>query len=60
MSLLAHSTFGAPGFKAEKRDLDKRIQFEAREARRLQRELGCTRTEALRLAAKLPMKEQSK
>ncbi|MBS0454040.1 MAG: hypothetical protein JSS14_22280 [Proteobacteria bacterium] len=52
MSLLAHATFGARGFQAERRALDARIQAEIVEAKRLQRELGCTWSEALRLAKK--------
>lgn len=50
MSRLAHATYAAPGFEAEKRALDKVIQAEIREAQRIQRQTGCTWTEALRLA----------
>ena len=51
MSLLAHAVYAAPRFEAEKRDLDKAIQHETREAKRIQGQEGCSWTEALRLAA---------
>jgi hypothetical protein len=56
MSLLAHATFAAHGhdMKALRRSLDAQIQFEILEAKRIQREVGCTWAEALRLAARLP------
>lgn len=50
MSHLAHSTYAAPGFEAEKKALDKQIQAEIAEAKRIQQQTGCTWTEALRLA----------
>lgn len=50
MSLLAHAVYGAPGFEAEKRDLDKRIQAEIREAHRIQEQTNCSYEEALRIA----------
>ena len=52
MSLLAHLIYAAPRMDAEKRGLDARIQFEIREARRLQEQTGCTWTEALLMAAR--------
>ena len=54
MSLLAHTTYGARGFAAEKRNLDKRIQAEIMEAKRIQKAAGCTWSEALRLAKAKP------
>lgn len=51
MSLLAHATLSAPGLDAEKRALAAQSQHECREAARIQAQTGCTRTEALRLAA---------
>ena len=50
MSLLAHSTYGAPGFDAEKRALWHTAQHEITEAKRVQAQTGCTWTEALRIA----------
>lgn len=50
MSLLAHSTCGAPAFDAEKRALRYRAQQEIAEAKRVQAQTGCTWTEALRIA----------
>ena len=52
MSRLAHSVYAAPGFAAEKWDLDRRIQMEIREAKSIQHQTGCTWSEALRLAKK--------
>ena len=52
MSRLAHATFAAPGFSAEKRQQAAQAQHEIQKAKRIQRETGCTWTEALRLAAK--------
>lgn len=54
MSLLAHACLMARGFEAERRALDKRIQDEAMEARRIQRQLGCSWSDALRLARQKP------
>lgn len=50
MSALAHTTYAAPGFEAEKRALAAQAQHEIREARRVQAQTGCTWTEALRIA----------
>lgn len=50
MSKLAHSTFAAPGFEAEKRAQASQAQHEILEAKRIQKETGCTWTEALRIA----------
>lgn len=50
MSKLAHATYAAPGFEAEKRALSKLIQHEIREAKRIRAQTGCAWTEALRLA----------
>jgi hypothetical protein len=52
MSLLAHTTYGARGFEAEKRALNKRIQAEIIEAKRIQQQTGCKWGEALQLAAR--------
>lgn len=54
MSLLAHSTYGAPGFNAEKRALLRTAQHEIVEAKRVQARTGCTWTEALRIARNKP------
>jgi hypothetical protein len=54
MSLLAHACYAARGFEAERRDLDRAIQAEVREAKRIQHEVGCSWSEALRLAADVP------
>ena len=53
MSLLAHTTYAARGLEAQRRNLDKQIQAEAREAKRIQRATGCTWARALMLAAAL-------
>lgn len=50
MSLLAHSTCGAPSFDAEKRAMRYAAQHEIVEAKRVQAQTGCTWTEALRIA----------
>jgi hypothetical protein len=52
MSKLAHATYAAPGFAAEKKVLAEQAQHEVREAKRIQQQTGCTWTEALRLAHK--------
>ena len=54
--MLVHKTMSlAHGpYSGTNRDLDYQIQFEIREARRLQREYGITHSEALRIAAGLP------
>jgi hypothetical protein len=50
MSRLAHATYAAPGFAAEKRAQAAQAQHEIREAKRIQAQTGCSWTEALRLA----------
>ena len=50
MSALAHASLGAPGFEAEKKAAADRAKREIIEARRLQRETGCSWTAALRVA----------
>ncbi len=52
MSLLAHATLGAPGLEPQKRALTNHIKAELAEAKRIQKQLGCTWTQALRLAYK--------
>jgi hypothetical protein len=52
MSLLAHATCGARGLEPDRKALDKRIQHEITEAKRIQRETGCSWSEALRIAGK--------
>lgn len=54
MSTLAHSTYAAPGFDAEKRALAAQAQREIVEAKRVQAQHGCTWTEALRIAHNRP------
>jgi DTW domain-containing protein YfiP len=44
----------APGFDAEKKEQAKQAQREIRDARRIQRALDCTWTEALRIARTSP------
>jgi hypothetical protein len=56
MSLLAHATFAAKGFDAEKRNLDRVIQDEIAEAHRVQRQVRCSWSEALRIARNRPAK----
>lgn len=48
MSRLTHATYAAPGFEIERRELDKTIRAETLEAKRIQREEGCTWAEAMR------------
>lgn len=50
MSRLAHAALGAPGLAAEKRAAHEEAQAAVVEAKRIQRELGCTWTEALHIA----------
>lgn len=50
MSRLAHAALGAPGFVAEKRAAHEESQAIIVEAKRIQREQGCTWTDALRIA----------
>jgi hypothetical protein len=50
MSILAHATYGALKFTAQKRNLDRRIQDEIQQALALQQQTGCSWSEALRLA----------
>ena len=56
MSLLAHSTYGAPGFGAERKallaDRDAKRRLEVANAKRIQKQLGCTWAEAIRAATK--------
>lgn len=52
MSLLAHATYGAPRMEREKRNLTNHIAMELQEAKRIQKQLGCTWGVALRLAAR--------
>jgi hypothetical protein len=55
MSLIAHKCLAAPGFAVERKELDKQIQFEVREAKRIQQEQQCSWSEALRLACDGPL-----
>lgn len=63
MSLLAHATYAIASvpassrmkLKVRKRELDEQIQFEIREAKRIQREVGCSWGEAVRLATRRPL-----
>ena len=50
MSRLAHAALGAPGFATEKRAAHEESQAIIVEAKRIQRDLGCTWTEALHIA----------
>jgi hypothetical protein len=50
MSLLAHTTYGALGFSAQKDALVSQIQHEIKEAKRIQQQTECSWTEALRAA----------
>ena len=50
MSRLAHATFAAQGFEAERRALDKTVQWEIRRAKAIQAQTHCTWDEALREA----------
>lgn len=50
--MIAHHCIGAPGMAPEKRALDAHIQAEIAEAKRIKAQLGCSWTEALRLARK--------
>ncbi len=54
MSVLAHSMRAARGLEPRRRDLDKEIQSEIVEAKRIQKEIGCGWAESLRLAARMP------
>lgn len=51
MSRLAHATYGAPGFEAEKRAAAIQAQHEIKEAKRIQQQTGCTWSDALRAVA---------
>jgi hypothetical protein len=57
VSRLAHATAGAPDLDAEKRALADLAQHEIAEARRIQAQLNCTWTEALRIAYQNNRKE---
>lgn len=50
MSRLAHVTFAAPGFEAEKRALARQAQLEVQQAKQIQARTGCTWTQALKEA----------
>lgn len=50
MTTLPHVTHGAPGLAPEKRAMANHIQHEIREAKRIKEQLGCTWSQALRLA----------
>ena len=52
MSILAHATYGAPRFDLEKHDLAKQAQQEIKEAKRLQKQTGCSWGDALSLVLK--------
>ena len=58
MSRLAHAALGAPGFVDEKRAAHEEAQAVIVEAKQIQRELGCTWTEALRLAERKRPQQQ--
>lgn len=47
MSLLAHATYAAPGFEAEKRDLATQAQLVIQQAKKIQMLTRCGWTEAL-------------
>jgi hypothetical protein len=49
MSRLAHSTYAAPGFKPEKTNQKRNAQAEIIEAKKIQKQVGCSWSEALRL-----------
>jgi hypothetical protein len=52
MSLLAHATYGSTDFTIEKKSMSAKAQSEIVEAKRIQHQLRCTWTEALRIACK--------
>lgn len=54
MNKIAHAVFGAPGFDTEKKDQANQAQHEIQEAKRIQRQTGCTWSEALKAAAHVP------
>jgi hypothetical protein len=54
MSLLAHATYASRGFDIQKRNLDRRIKDETIEAKNIQKQTGCSWSEALRIASRLP------
>ena len=58
MSRLAHAALGAPGLVAEKRAAHEEAQAVIVDAKQTQRELGCTWTEALRLAERKRPQQQ--
>lgn len=47
-----HTAIITHGLKPQKRNLAQQMQFDIQEAKRIQKQTGCTWTEALRLAAK--------
>jgi hypothetical protein len=59
MAKLTHATFAAKGYdmRTKRKELDQRIQDEIIEAKRIQREHGCSWSEALRLAGRVPAPE---
>jgi hypothetical protein len=58
MSILAHSLRAARGMHSSRRNLDREIAEETKEAKRIQQQLGCTWSEALRIAARIKSEEQ--
>lgn len=50
MCRLAHATYMAPGFKKEKQAQFRQGQHEIIQAKGIQKQIGCSWTEALRLA----------
>lgn len=50
MSLLADALYAAPRFGVQKKNLDARIQYEIEEAKRIQAQVKCSWSEALRIA----------
>jgi hypothetical protein len=59
MSILAHATAGAQSLELERRALADIAQHEIKEARRIQEQLRCSWTEALRLAYQHIRKESA-
>lgn len=50
MSILAHAIYAAPRFERAKKNLDAHIQYEIEEAKRIQAQVKCSWSEALRIA----------
>ena len=63
MSLLAHSTYGAPGFGRERKallaDLANQRNLEIKNAKAIQKQTGCTWAEAVRRAIGKNVKESA-